>query len=187
MTYVTTRLGAILAPERMMRSCWAVKLSDDTFLSELDTKFDLRVAGRRQFDWALDLCDTGDILKVTSLWLFGPPSPAFPAGQTRFLTIEEPGTAFQFKVANVDVMGAWGKTTINQIIGKVTDKESGACTCWIWDGVRQQIQEYQSSIYHFGSWRREGPSQVAEIGALSHEVMGFRLGMLSSYSPHNPI
>lgn len=186
MTNVTTRLGSIISPMLMSKSCWAVKLSDDTFLSELDSRFDLAHAGYRPFDWTLDLIDTGDILKVKELWLFAPPSANHPFGMSRFLTIEEPGTAFQFKVANVDVMGAWQKTMVNQIIGKVTDKQSGACSCWIWDCVRQEIQEYKSSIYAFGSWRADGVGQIAPIGRLSHEVMGFRLSPLSSYSPHNP-
>jgi len=197
-------VGSILAEHR---SWWRVVLTTGQVLSERQLRFDLRVGGLRPFDWAHDLTDNGDVLKIKELYLECPPNQQHPGGQVIRLDISEPGTAFQFKTASVDTLGANQRVLEAQVIGRVDDKENGLCTCYIWDAkqggptynpkteqfiylgglVTQERdgevwQDYQTSIYTFGSWR-EG---IAPIGALSHEVMGLRIGYLSSYSPHNP-
>ena len=173
MGLVQTALGAVLSPLLLARPVWAVKLTTGKWLSERDYKVDTQAGRKRPFDWTLDLIDTGDISKVKELWIIAPPGPGDILGVTRSLTITEPGIAFQFKVGNVDAWGGMERGMESQVIGKVTNKETGECECWIYDAQLKQMGSYYSSVYKFGSWR-EG---IAPIGALSHDVMGLRLGI----------
>lgn len=181
MTLVETALGAKLHPLLVDRPVWAVKLDSKRngvrFLSEIDW------VGSRPFDWTLDLIDTGDILDVTELWLICPPNPHSSAGNTARLPITEPGTAFQFKNKTLQP----GMESISLVIGRVDNKETGECTCFIYDGFRQGLltpdtlfvdeatgitcHPCRTSIYRFGTWHEA----VAPIGALSHAVIGLRL------------
>lgn len=174
---VASILGSIINPLLIDRSVWAVKLADGRFLSERDMvrdpryDHDLRHPGKRPFDWSLDLVGTGDILKIKELWLVCPPNKISPLGNTARLPIVEPGTAFQFKTANVDALGSWGRTVVSQVIGRVTNKETGECECFIWDNEIKAMGTYNTNIYKFGSWR----DGVAPIGALALSVQGFKL------------
>src|SRR5690242_11064514 len=82
------------------RSYWAVKLKNDQWLSEARLTYDK--GSFRHFDWSNDLVATGDVLKIKELWLLCPPNKFSPLGNTARLVIEEPGTAFQFKVGHAD-------------------------------------------------------------------------------------
>lgn len=173
MSIITSVLGSLVGTFLVDRPYWAVKLANGTWQCELDSRFDLRRGEKRPFDWTLDLIDTGDIAHIRELWLFCPPTKASPLGNTARLPIVEPHTAFQFKVASYDAVGAWRKALESQVIGRVDNKETGDCTVFIWDApLKVMSTPWQSNVYHFGSWR-EG---IAPIGALSHAVLGLRLG-----------
>lgn len=172
MGLITSVLGSVVGVFLPDRPYWAVKLSTGKWACELDTRKDDRVpSGHRPFDWTLDLIDNGDIRKVRELWLFCPPNPGNPLGQTAHLTITEPGTVFQMKVGRVDAFGAWGRSMASQVIGQVTNKETGACECFLWDTELQALGTFQTSVNDFESWREGIPRQ----GQLSHAVLGFDL------------
>lgn len=153
----------ILTP-LMQYSYWQVVLSTGRILSELDIVSNQQIQGKRAADWTLDLISTGDISKVTEIHLIS------PGYHPAILKITEPGTAFQFKNASVLAMGETGRQLEAQIIGRVDDKVTGACTCYIWDRVLG-LGKYGSNINRFGTWR----PGIAPIGALSQEVMGLKL------------
>ncbi len=144
------------------KSYWKVVLTSGKELSENKLVLDFRRGGYRPIDWALDLNTTGDLLKIKELYLI------CPNGQQQMLQITEPGTAFQFKRKSVDI---FGPVLEAQGIGRVTDKETGACECWIWD-IQLGLIPYKSTVTNFGIWR-EG---LMPIKDLSQDVMGLRLG-----------
>lgn len=182
MGMVTSFLGSLVAPFLIDEAFWAVKMQDGRFLSERDTVRDgnllegdlpLHRASKRPLDWTLDLVSTGDVLKIKELWLLCPPSLGNPLGQTARLPIVEPGTAFQFKVGYVDGNpGGTLRSRAHQLIGRVIDKESGTCECFLWDVGLQKLGMWNTSVYDFQSWRPE----VAHVGALALDVLGLRLG-----------
>lgn len=161
---IASSLASIATVFDLRRSYWKAVLSTGRTLSECALRYDIRAAGLRPFDWTLDLTDTSDIMKIKELYL------VCPDGKEAMLKIDEPGTAFQFKTRSMDALGGTANILEAQVIGKVTDKENGDCTCYIYDRVAGLI-EYRSSIYKFGAWREN----IAPIGALSHDVMGLRL------------
>jgi hypothetical protein len=120
-------------------------------------------------DWALDLVSTGDIKRVKEITLH------CPNGKNAILEIPETGTAFQFKTKSLNMLGAGGNNLEFQVIGRVLDKVSGQCECFIWDyrpkPDQPHLVAYKSTIYHFGSWR----DTIVPIGALGLDVQGFRL------------
>lgn len=125
--------------------------------------------GLRKLDWNLDLVSTGDIHKVKEVTLH------CPDGRTAVLEIPERSTAFQFKTKSLDTLGANGMNLEFQVIGRVLDKVSGACECFIWDyrplEGQPNLVAYKSNIYRFGAWR----DNITPFGALSLEVQGLRL------------
>src|SRR5258708_25522014 len=110
----------------LQESYWRVIFDTGRQLSERDL-----VASQRPADWTLDLVTTGDILRVRELHLI------YPGFFTRAaaLKIVEPGTAFQFKTGGLTVEGdgTQSRQIFAQVIGRVDDKQTGDCTCWIWD------------------------------------------------------
>lgn len=168
------------------RSYWAVKLHNDQWLCEARMLYDK--GAFRYFDWSNDLVATGDVLKIKELWLLCPPNKFSPLGNTARLMIEEPGTAFQFKVGMVDSNIAQSiKSMQGHIIGKVTEKETGACECFIYDPIQQglitpETQMFDSSgqivsagktsVYNFHSWR---PGSIAPLGQLHLPTLGVQL------------
>lgn len=160
-------------------------------------KTDLVKGGNRFFDWTLDLVANGDVLKITELWLLCPPSQTSPLGNTARLNIEEPGTAFQLKIATVDSSVVESSRTMQaHIIGKVTNKETGDCDCYIWDAVQDGLCTPETmiydvatvdhikrdvngnplfagkaNIYNFHSWR----DSIAPLGRLGLDALGIRL------------
>jgi len=125
--------------------------------------------GIRKLDWALDLVSTGDIHKIKELRLH------CPDGRRAVLEITEDMPAFQFKTKALDMIGAGSAALEYHVIGRVIDKVSGRCECFIWDyrplPGEPNLVAYKSSIYQWGGWR----DTVTPLGALSLEVQGFRL------------
>lgn len=177
------------------RSYWAVKLNNNTWQCETKIVYDKGVF--RYFDWSNDLVATSDVLKIKELWLLCPPNRHSPMGNTARLFIEEPGTAFQFKIGMADSnITRTYKSMQAHIIGKVTNKETGACECFIWDpiqgglltpqtlifdSVKKELVKYpdgslayagKTSVYSFHSWK---PGSIAPLGPLHLPTLGVRL------------
>src|SRR6266704_2936238 len=125
--------------------------------------------GLRKLDWSNDIVSTGDIHKIKELRLH------CPDGRVATLEITEDMPAFQFKTKSLDMLGASGTGLEFQVIGRVIDKATGRCECFIWDyrpkPGEQHLIAYTSTIYKFGGWR----DTVTPLGALGLEVQGFRL------------
>ncbi len=181
MSVVRSILGNILSPLLVSVPFWAVKLDDGSFRSERDLVRDGnrqdepgRPAGKRPFDWALDLVQSGEIHRVKELWLFCPPDRLNPLGQTVRLPIIERGTAFQFKIGYFDSNIAAGeRSCVAQVIGRVDNKETGDCICFIYDRVLGGlIANWRSNVYHMGTWR---PGEIAPMAAISPELHALSL------------
>jgi len=132
-------------------------------ITERDVVFGIAYGGLRPIDWSLDVVSTGDIYKIKEVSLH------CPNGQIASLAIEEPGTVFQLKIASLGTMTGM-RTVQSHLIGKVMDKLSGACDCYIWDRQLGLIL-FHSSVYAFGAWR----AGVLPLGRLSADVLGLRL------------
>lgn len=179
------------------QSYWAVKLRNGTWLCESRIHIDLKTGIMRHFDWSNDLVANGDVLNIKELWLLCPPNKTSPMGNTARFFIDEPGTAFQFKVNMVDsVISANYKSMQAHIIGKITNKETGACDCFIWDPVQSGMLTPQTlifdsikkelvrnkdgslayagktSVYDFHTWK---PGSLAHLGRLHFPTIGVRL------------
>ncbi len=146
-----------------MRSFWSAKLNNDKEINEKSLIFDFRKGGLRPLDWSLDLVSTSDIMKIKELTLH------CPDGRSATLHITEPGTVFQLKIASMSVLTG-GSQIQAHLIGKITDKVTGACRCMIWDREMGLIQ-HKTSIYDFASWR----PGVLPLKALSLDVLGLRM------------
>lgn len=138
-------------------SYWSVVLENGQELSQAGTKVDLARAEERPIDWSLDVVGTGDILKVKTLSLH------CPNGQEVSLPIKEPGTAFQLHQAAAGAMSGL-RFEIAHIIGRVDDRETGACTCWAWDATRGKMLHWQDNVRDMRAWK---------IGHLAYAVQGF--------------
>lgn len=148
---------------------WRAVLITGKKLTKHQKVYDQMLGRERELDWTLDLCSTGDILKIKELHLVYP-------GLLRkaVLKITEPGTAFQFcrQVKGFDPSTSQGFDSVEaQIIGCVYDKENMLCEGYIWDRVKGLLQYEDVSINDFPSWR-EG---LMPPGRLSLEVLGVRL------------
>jgi hypothetical protein len=183
--------------QQLTRSFWVVRLNTGEWVSEARVKTDVYQGRERHFDWVLDLVANGDVLKIQQLWLLCPPSKTSPLGNTARLDITEPGTAFQFKVATVDssIVGPSIHGIQAHIIGRVDNKETGDCTCYIYDPIESgmitpETQIYnpatggvmrdeqgnpicagKTNVYNFHSWRPSLPPR----GRLALDVLGVRL------------
>jgi hypothetical protein len=134
------------------------------------------VRGVRQADWSLDIVGSGDYKKIEELWLICPPTATSPLGNTARLPIEMPGTAFQLKVAFVESDGVNSARSLQaQLIGRVTDVETGDCECFIFDyGWQVMSTPWKSNVKRFGTWR----SEVAPLTQLNYTVVGIDLPSL---------
>lgn len=170
---VTSILGSLISPFLVSEAFWAIKLSNNKFQTERDIIRDGNwPTGRRPFDWTLDLVASGDIRRVKELWLICPPNPGNPLGQTAKLPIIEPGTAFQFKVGFVDgSIAVTQQSRASQLIGRVTDKATGDCECFVWDCGLRVLGTWNSNVYRMGSWRHD----IGDLGLLAFDVLGLSL------------
>jgi hypothetical protein len=145
-----------------MTSHWEVELTSGKVLNERETKTDLLKGMTRLVDWSLDLVATGDVRHIKQLRMYCPDVP-LPV----VLDITESGTAFQLKVGNVSI-GGGGHSMIAQIIGKVTNKETGDCECYVWDWRRRDAFAWSNNVYDMGTWSES----IMPIGTLALNVLG---------------
>ena len=150
---------------------WSVLLSTGKRWSERDLvpTWTSGQRGVRKLDWSLDLVSTGDIRRVREVTLH------CPDGRPAVLEITEDTPPFQFKTKTLNMLGASDISMEFQVIGRVIDKVTGRCECFVWDYHPKEgephLVAYKTSIYRFGSWR----DTLTPLGALGLEVQGFRL------------
>lgn len=171
MSYVRSMFGTLLGRILVPKPYWACRRADGKYLTELDMVRDATTQQMRPFDWVLDLYATGDRSTITELWMFAPPTPQHLQGESVFLHVKEPGCYFQFKVATIHGLGGDGKQFESMVIGRVDDKETGECTCFVWDAQLQAIGLWHSNVYSMGSWR----DGIAPLGAMEHTMIGINL------------
>lgn len=155
------------------RAYWAARLDNNEWICEARLHIDLYKGTERHFEWYEDLVCNGDCMRVRELWLLCPPNTLSPGGNTARLPIPEPGTAFNFKVASVssNLVETW-KTQEAHVIGRVDNKITGDCTCFIWDERYKMLcAPFQSNIHNFGTWRESLPPR----GPLAYEKLGVKL------------
>jgi len=154
-----TWFGRILAD----RSYWGIKLSDDTFVQEIDG-----------VEWDA-LVQNGDMDRAKELWLFCPPNDWSPRGNTARLPITIPGRAFQTKGASKSATlgGMSFRRPEYQIIGVVDDPDTLACTCFVWDyRVWMMSEPFKTNLVDFAKWRPDAP----KIHGFSPRALGLKVG-----------
>jgi hypothetical protein len=152
-------------------SYWQVTLTSGKTFHEGQFVFDF-IHGSRNISWTNDIVSSGDSRNISELVL------CTPEGNVN-LPILEPYTAFQLQRGTASLLT--GERIVNcQIIGRVDDKDTGACTAIIWDAIGEDIEDgtkkhlyidHFTTIKNFKKWR----SNVADIGAISLDVVGVRL------------
>lgn len=150
------------------RSYWQVKLTTGKTVTEGQVSFDF-IRGPRNVIWLEDIIGSGDNRHIKELTL------CTPEGDVT-LAISEPYTAFQFQMGTVAFFGG-EKIPNAQIIGRVNNRETGECTCAIWDvqgeeqpdGTRKHLfLNHKTNVRSFASWR----GGIPHIGALSYKHVG---------------
>jgi hypothetical protein len=152
------------------RSYWRVHLTTGKTVTEGQLSFDL-LRGSRNVIWLEDIIGSGDNRNIRDITL------CTPEGDIT-LPITEPYTAFQFQQGMVSFFG--GERIPNaQVIGRVENKETGECTCVIWDvqgeeqsdgSVKHLFVNHITTVKDFASWRSGTP----HIGKLYYEMVGLR-------------
>lgn len=154
------------------QSYWKVRLTSGKEVSELGTKVEhvihpqtgKLVARKRKIEWLEDITASGDNAHIKELILCTPRGDAH-------MPISEPYTAFQLHRGFASLFTG-ERMLLAQIIGRVDDKETGACTAAIWDVQEQRLYiDHHTTVSSFSAWR----PGVAAVGALSLEVVGVRL------------
>lgn len=145
-------------------SYWEVELTSGKVIREIDLVRDS--FGKRPVDWTLDLCSTGDLKRVRELRII---CPGFLVHGV--LKFRESQTAFQFKSSSAvhDGMRQY-RILESQVIGRIDDKATGLCSCFIWDRMLG-LFKYRSNIRDFGNWH----PRIAPIHELSQDVLGLCL------------
>lgn len=148
-------------------SYWKVRFTSGRELSELDIKPYLdgnRVMRRRSVEWLEDIIGSGDIARVRKVMLCTPQG-------TAHIEAREPYTAFQFSRGVMNMLGSqYARVKNCQVVGVVTDKETGGCDCAIWDAQTRQLYTMRNCVKNFSAWR-EG---VIPVGRLNIEAMDLR-------------
>lgn len=150
---------------------WSVLMRSGKVWSEhsMVTTFKAGQRGVRLLDWGEDLVTTGDVYRVKELRLH------CPDGRVAVLEITPDTPPFQFKTRSLDVLLTSDVMLEYMAIGRVVDKASGRCECFIWDyrplDGQPNLVAYKASILKFGAWR----DNITPLGALSEHVQGFRL------------
>src|SRR6266566_4973317 len=79
------------------RPYWAAKIKDaeddSAWVSEAHWKYDLVNGTKRLTDWTQDLVANDLTWEIRELWMFCPPNPMSPCGNTVRLPIVHPGSA----------------------------------------------------------------------------------------------
>lgn len=147
-------------------SYWKVRLSNRTEeLSEIDVRFIPQLDGRfliRRYEWLEDLVGSGDAGKIKEVMLVTPKGIACSE-------VTEPYTVFQLCRGTTDLLT--GKRIKNvQIVGVVSDKDTGDCDCAIWDVQVQQLYTIKNNVKNFQAWR----DGVIPIGKLNFQALDLR-------------
>ncbi|SRR6266487_4173021 len=132
-------LGCTL--QELATSFWAAKLTSGEWVCNVNQYFDEGKKRYRFMNWENDIIATGEHKNITELWLFCPPSPTLPDGETAHLIITRPCTAFQVKRGR-------GKEQTH-IIGRLDD-DAGHCTCFIWDAAQGSLTGETTTLEHLG-------------------------------------
>jgi hypothetical protein len=157
-------IGLITPLSLKQYSYWEAQLTSGRVIRETQTVKD--ATGERLVDWTLDLGSTGDLRRVKEVRLICPGILTHGV-----LKIKESQTAFQFKNSSAVHDGQRQYRILEaQVVGRVRDKVSGDCDCFIWDRTLG-LFKYTSNIRNFGTWR-EG---IAPIKELSQNVLGLSL------------
>ena len=153
-------------------------------LSELDEKA-IEIVGKhgpakqyliRRLEWLEDVIGSGDIAKVKEIHLHTPQGIA----RTH---VGEPYTGFQFS-RGTSALLTGEKLKNLQVIGAVTDKDTGECTfaLWdyqdqnlyvdmLWDAEKKMVVRGHNSVRDFRAWRGD----VIPIGPLNLKAMDVRI------------
>jgi len=169
MPIITSRLGKQIGAFFTNRAYWAVRM-DKGWLTELDEHVDIAHGIKRGLQWFDDLVATGDTQRIKELWLFCPPNQISPQGNSARLTITEPGTAFVM-VGRQMSLATGERWPTYEIIGAVTDKDTGECDCFIWDFDMRAMFVGRNNVRNFRAWR---PGSVS-LGTLALDRLGLRL------------
>jgi hypothetical protein len=152
------------------QSYWRVTLTTGKIINEGQLSFDF-LRGTRNVAWLEDIVGSGDYKNIREITL------CTPEGEVT-LPIFEPYTAFQLQRGTTNLFTG-GRIANCQIIGRLEDRESGACTAVIWDMQGEQQTngtckhlyiDHSTTVRAFSAWR-EG---VAPIGTLDYKVVGLR-------------
>jgi hypothetical protein len=151
-------------------SYWQVKLSTGREFSELDqaVAFEpdpatgLLVARKRKIEWLEDIISSGDGAHIRELHLITPQGDAS-------LQIFEPYSAFQIKRGVIPLLSNGLRIMNAQIIGRVSNHETGDCLATIWDVQEQRLYvDHLTTVRDFKRWR----PGVADMGSLNYRMVG---------------
>jgi hypothetical protein len=170
MAIVSSKFNAQIGSFLHGRSYWAVKLENGDWLSDIDENVVIRRGERRNLEWHDDIVANGDAAHIKELWLFCPPHPINPLGANGRLPILEPWSCFVMNGRQMNI-GTGHRYTTYQIVGRVTDKVSGDCDCFIWDALEKKFYHGQNNVYKFTPWR----PGAAPLGLLALDTLGLRL------------
>ncbi len=175
-----TGLRVLLAGE----SYWSVVMRSGKTWSELDEKsieIPTLQGGTKRYlvrrlEWKEDLINSGDIAKVKEIHLHTPQGVA----RTH---VGDPYTGFQFS-RGTSALLTGEKLKNLQVIGAVTDKDTGECTFALWDYQDQNLYvdmlwdnenkvtyRGHNSVRDFKAWR----DGVIPIGPLNLKAMDVRI------------
>lgn len=162
------------------QSYWGILLADNKWLTEWDTLVDERknlttldgqpVEWARNLQWYDDVVATNTLCHIKEIWLFCPRTPTLPLGATARLEIDHlntPYTAFQMKGATLD-WGPSGRRPSWQMIGRVDDMATGACSYYAFDYLDGKLYQGTNNILGMKPWREGG----SRIGLINLDVIG---------------
>lgn len=151
-------------------SYWSLLLDSGKEVIEGQHSFDL-LRGIRSVDWYLETASTTDCAHIKEITLHTPAGIVTLAAHTNTHGGVVPYSIFQFKQGTLPLFS--GEKSFNaQIIGRVDDKETGACTCAVWNALDKMLHmSHVTNIHNFSSWRRGTP----HLGAINYAAMGVRL------------
>ncbi len=147
-------------------SYWKVRFQSGRELSELDTFTfsDGNTERVRDVEWLEDVIGAMDLRNIKEAML------CTPRGTAHF-TVTEPYTVFQFSRGTQVLIGNKSERIKNmQCVGVVTNRDTGACECAIWDMQTKQLYTLFNNVKNFTAWR----DGVADIGLLNPEALDLR-------------
>jgi hypothetical protein len=132
---------------------------------EPDPTYGHMVARKRKIEWREDIVASGDCAHIQELHLVTPQGDAY-------LLLSEPHTAIQMSRGTLLPLHGGIRIKNMQLIGRVDNRETGACTAVIWDVQEQKLYpDFQTTVKDFAAWR----DGVIPVGAMNTDVMGVRL------------